>query len=404
MKRQHAFVWLLILTLYSSGISARAANDHDKPSTYTQAEVRAYLKVKQGQETGNVDWSFEAFKRVNDDKPVYAAEVVNNWGGFNRPTIHRHGAAAEPKKIFQGVKIRASFDDVLTSEDPTSSAFGGDEKSGVSDLTGASFSYTHDYREDSNAWATKGALLLPFSVTRDVSNTTTSQMALKNYGFVPSVSFDRETNDQAADKEVNSLIFRTGVFAKWLGPKPLTALTLRAYFTYGTDFEFKSATPAAELELEPVIGGRGAFGIGSRHFIFPADAASVKTFALTNVAYQLRATLHGYYGQTVDAGKTGAPEQDFARLGPKLQLRLDPLFTKRLTCNINYEYQGDIVGHSTRHGLLSIEPEFVLNPPSSDDASLDKPIIKLHLSYQDGGIDLTAENVHTLLIGLGVTL
>ena len=403
MKRRALF-WLPILALYFSGTFARGANDENTPGTYTQAEVRAYLKIKQGQETGNVDWSFETFKKVNQDKPVYAAEAVNKWEGFNRPTIHRDTTPTEPQKIFQGVKIRASFDDVLTSEDPTSSTFGGDKKGGVSDLTGASFSYTHDYRGNSDAWAAKGALLLPFSVTRDVSTTTTSQMALKNYGFVPSVSFDRETNDKAADKEVDSLIFRTGVFAKWLGPKPLTSLTLRAYFTYGTDFEFKSATPAGEFELEPVIGGRGAFGIGSRHFVFPADAASVKTFALTNVAYQLRAILHGYYGQTVDAGKTGAPEQDFVRLGPKLQLRLDPLFTERLTCSINYEYQEDIVGHSRHHSFLSIEPELVLNPPSSDDTSLDKPIIKLHLSYQHGGIDLTTQSVHTLLIGLGVTL
>jgi len=132
MKRRALF-WLPILALYFSGTFARGANDENTPGTYTQAEVRAYLKIKQGQETGNVDWSFETFKKVNQDKPVYAAEAVNKWEGFNRPTIHRDTTPTEPQKIFQGVKIRASFDDVLTSEDPTSSTFGGDKKGGVSD-------------------------------------------------------------------------------------------------------------------------------------------------------------------------------------------------------------------------------------------------------------------------------
>src|SRR5437879_13863139 len=100
---------------------------------------------------------------------------------------------------------------------------------------------------------------------------------------------------------------------------------------------------------------------------------------------------------------TRLPEEDFLRLGPKLKFRLDPLFTPRLTCDIGYEYQGDVVGDSKNHGLLSIEPALILNKPSADATSLNQPLIKLSASYQNDGLDLTTQAVHTILVRLGVT-
>ncbi len=117
----------------------------------------------------------------------------------------------------------------------------------------------------------------------------------------------------------------------------------------------------------------------------------------------MRAYLHGVYGRTVDAGnKPGVIDQDFFRLGPKVEIKFDKLITTHLTLKVDYEYLADLVGQTHYHGLLSIEPAFVFNP--NEEATLTKPIISLMASYQNGGVDLTKEKVRTLFLGLGITL
>ena len=305
--------------------------------------------------------------------------------------------------LVRQVKIRASFDDVLTGEDPSVN-IGQDKENSVSDLTGAAFSYSRNLRADTDSWSAKGAFILPFSEVRDTRGSSEYDMRLKSYGFAPSVSFDREVSADTPSSDADSLVFRLGAFAKWLGPSPyLTSLTLRVFGSYGTDFGFHSEIPAGELELEPVVQGKGWLGIGSRHFLVRTNDEQAKAFSLTNIAYQLRVIFHAQYGRVNDAAGTGLADADFLRVGPRLKLRLDPLFTPQFTCDISYDYQADVIGESKNHGLLSIAPALILNKPPADATTLDEPLIKLTASYQNGGLDLTKARVHTILIGLGVT-
>ncbi len=87
---------------------------------------------------------------------------------------------------------------------------------------------------------------------------------IQSAGFVPSISFDRETNSKDSSKNVDSLIFRLGAYAVATGIGPLTSLTFRAFATYGTDFDFRSETPAAEFELEPAYTDNRYIGIGRK--------------------------------------------------------------------------------------------------------------------------------------------
>jgi hypothetical protein len=97
------------------------------------------------------------------------------------------------------------------------------------------------------------------------------------------------------------------------------------------------------------------------------------------------------------------PEQDFFRVGPKVQLRLDPLGFKQLICTISYEYLANLRGYTKNNGLLTVAPELILNKPKDDATSLETPLISLKATYQDGGLDLTKQRVQTFLVGLGIT-
>jgi hypothetical protein len=399
--------------------SSRGADKADpKKNIVTVEQVKGWLAVEAARTTDKrKDYSWETFKLKHDlnhpGQPITGDEL-NKYDPPSRVVDENGNALPSGSPIFQDIekdgvnglvkhfKIRSSFDDVVTAEDPTVN--NAKPKNKPSDLTGATFSYSRDFLADSTSWVAKGALIMPFSEVFDTRGTSESSMQTKIVGFAPSVSFDREINGSDSKKDKDSLIFRLGAYAKWIGPEPyLTSLTLRLYGSYGTDFEFHSEIPASELELEPVIQGLGPLGIGTRHFITETTDEQAKAFSPTNVAYQLRVILHAQYGQISDAGMTGLPEENFLRLGPKLKFRLDPLFTPNLTCDIGYEYQGDIVGHSKNHGLLSIEPALILNKPPADATRLDQPLIKLSASYQNGGLDLTKQAVHTILVGLGVT-
>jgi len=377
-------------------------------TTVTRQQVVDYIKT-QSLLHPKEKWDLADFDAKIGDKLRYTADEVNEFAPLKRHETPGKTDSAEvsdrqvTKLHFQGVKIRSSYSDVLTIEDPTIST--ASEK--ASDLTGALLSYTRDFKARSDAWAAKGALLFPFNFTQDVNYVSTQ---LKATGIIPSVSFDRETNSADTTKNVDSLIFRVGTYAVVTGVGPFTSLTFRCFGTYGTDFNFQSSTPAAEFELEPAYSDNRFFGIGRRVGLFhvanpDAVPGEPGTASTTLVNYRLRAYLHAAYGRTVNAGnKTGVSEEDFFRIGPNLELKFDKLFTDHFTLKIAFQHFVDVVGNSSNHNLLSIEPEFIFNPNDQTATTFSKPVISLKASYQNGGVDLTEEKVRTLYVGLGVTL
>jgi hypothetical protein len=352
------------------------------------------------------NWNVDDFFIVVGDKDSYTpAEIKLYQPGKKKPAPSapsgKPGTPATPLITTAAprfpLRVRASYTDALLAEDPTLAKNPGK----VSDLTGALFSYTRDFITDSNSWIAKGAVLLPFSQSKEVNAVN---LQLQKYGVIPSASFDREINGNDAKKNVDSLIFRLGAFAGLTGVGPFDSLTLRAFGTYGTDFDFRTEIPAAEFELEPTYSDSPTFGIGRKVRLIPFGRVNDPAKAQTILAYQLRLILHGQYGRVVDAGPNmEIPEQDFFRVGPKVQLRLDPLGFKQLICTISYEYLANLSGYTKNNGLLTVAPELILNKPKDDATSLETPLISLKATYQDGGLDLTKQRVQTFLVGLGIT-
>jgi hypothetical protein len=334
------------------------------------------------------DKAFQQFQIEYGDGP-YDVDAVRNFKPISKHPVAESGSA-ETKQGFQGLKIRSNYDDVLTSEDPTIAS----PKENKADLTGASFSYTRDFRTVSDSWAAIGAIIAPFTWSFPTHPHTAGPLELQNAGLIPSVSFDRESNTNDSSKEVDSLTFRLGVFAKVVGG-PIYSQTLRAFATYGTDFEFKSQIPSAQVEYEPAFIVNRDVGVGTVHALFPRmhEGENPSTAPKTILAYRLRTYLHAEYGSITDKGDlTTVKEEDFLRVGPVLQLRVAPLFTDKLNCTVSYEYFANVVGHTSRNYLFKVEPSYDIS-----DA------VSLKASYADGGVNLTDQPVHTFFIGLGVT-
>lgn len=407
----------LAAVLFLGVRSALAAAAED--TAFTDEQVKSWLAIEGARSADpRKDYTWKTFQdkhqRAHPGQPITAKELADYKppsrpfdSAGNRLSDERSDFAEvkSPAGFIKKIKVRSNFDDVLSGEDPSVAIASPDASPSekASDLTGATFSYSRDFKAKTDAWVAKGAVILPLTRVRD-TNTSVYDIDLKSYGIAPSVSFDRETDGKDSSNDKSVLAFRFGGFWKWRGPYPyLTSLTLRLFATYGTDFGFHARLPASEFELEPVIPGRGPFGIGTLHFLRRSDTTEAEQFSLTNIGYQLRFIVHGQFGRVDAVGATPLRKEDFGRLGPKLKLRLDPLFTPRLTCDVNYEWQDDIFGHSPNHGLLSIEPALTLNKPPEDATTLEQPLLKLSASYQNGGLDLTKQKVRSVMVGLGIT-
>jgi hypothetical protein len=393
---------LLVLSLF---IATAVPTNADERKTYTVDEARAIFDYNQ-KKNPDQNWDFDHFANLRLDVPK---------GGF-RPTdripkdlVDGYEPAprveeCQPGPRLLGLKIRSSFSDALSSEDPT--VQGSEQPETPKDLKGASFSYQRDFNASSDSWAATGALLLPITECTGFKPHLGDFPHLSTYGVIPSVSFDRQTNSADQTKEVDSLIFRLGLFARFTSGTFLRAQTVRLFGTYGTDFEFKSETPAAEFEYEPVVFFENSkIGIGSTYSLKEANSSTSPNEKRTVLAYLLRAYLHGEYGRTIDAGdKVGVSKEDFFRLGPKVQLTLDPLFTDRFAATVSYEYLPAIAGTTLHSHLFKAEGEYRITTEKEQKKDALFPIMSIKASYEEGGIDLTKEEVKQFLIGLAVTL
>lgn len=333
--------------------------NHDFLVSPAEQENHDYLAEKE----------FERFVRDHGDKNAYPVADVRKYFGI----------AVEDTKAFKAkILIRSDFNDVLPGEDLTSK----DPKAARNKLTGALFSYSRDFQNNEDSWSAKGAIIFPL-LWKTFEPYTLENGAWTKYGLIPSISFDRVTNDKDESKEVNSLIFRVGAFAEYGGGSFTDYQQLRVFATYGTDFDFRSRTPAAELEWEPVKSFGEKFGIGM-----------IRPVKEDVFAYRLRTFFHAEYGEVQKAGgKVGVDETTFFRAGPVFELTLDPFFSDRMSCTISYSYYFPFSGPRDHNYNLKVEPQLFL-----DEAKH----FTLKASYERGGLDLTEEFVNTFSMGIGV--
>jgi hypothetical protein len=417
-------------------INTAIADEKQKAKTFTEMEVKAWLRVQNWLDDGKQQFTFDRFRvSMSGQVPPGGPYLVRQLKAFKETpystwaaetgtaaTSPNTGLFAGPKESpWQGVKLRQSYSEVLGIEDPSQEA-----TKKVETLQGALFSYTRNLLTDGDSWSFQGAVLFPFvwqlkprlnpeagllppaDTQEQAATVDLSHWAVVSYGVIPSVSIFRVTGVQnnpstTLKKDVDQLTFRVGLFEKVSVPgRILDTMTFRGFATYVTDTGFESSVPSGQLEWEPQAWFSPLVTIGYATQLISKQPTLDKKgdFDYTDtsyLAYQFRIRAHADYGTLIDP-VTGLKAGDFLRVGPIAEFRLDPLIFKTVSASVSYSYLPAIVGSNDHNSLLTMGAEWKVadNPKTHQSLSLK-------VSYTEGGIDITKQKVRVLVAGLGGT-
>jgi hypothetical protein len=347
----------------------------------------------------------ERFESLYGKKDSYGAAEIKEYLASEAAVVPP-SKAPEGTIIYQGpkqfpwVRLRRSYRDVLTLEDPSLSLENQTGKGTFDDIDGALFSYSRDFRNDTETWSTEAALLAPFSW--EVNHTLRNEDFLvpARLGSIPSISYHRVSTSGNPNKEIDQLVYRAGFFAKFESGNDyrfLNGLTLRAFGSYAIDALHDSSVPAGEFEIEPQSDITSMLKIGYQTILIPKENPT-DIHDTAWIAYQLRVLLHGEYVSIQNnGGSTSLSERDYFRVGPVLQFDLKPLIFTRLSASLRYSFLPALNTTDRGHeSLFGVDADWTLFKDAVNGRKLS-----LKISYMDGGLDLTKEPAQTLLIGIG---
>jgi hypothetical protein len=392
------FLWLVFALVFLFGKQAALGD-----TVIPRDQIPAILKwesIKQNKP----HISQSRFESLYGKKATYKASEIEEY-------LASEAAVVAPSKVPEGtvvyqgpkefpwVRLRRSYRDVLTLEDPSLSLENVNGKQKFDDIDGALISYSRDFRADTETWSTEAAVLAPFSW--DVSHTLRNDDFLvpARFGIIPSVSYHRVSAPNPKD-EVDQLVYRAGLFAKLESGndfKFLNGLTLRAFGAYATDATHNSSIPAGEFELEFQSDIRPKLKVGYQTILVPKENPADKHDTAW-IAYQLRFLLHGEYVSIQNnSGSMALAEGDYFRFGPVVQFDLKPLIFTQLSASLRYSFLPALnTTNSTHDSLFGLDADWTLFKDAENGRKFS-----LKISYLNGGLDLTNEPVQTLLVGIG---
>lgn len=360
------------------------------------------------------DWSEETFFLSVGRKDCYTKKDLENYSpplksvstgpdGGNLTLPDKKGGLAP-----LALKVRANFDDVLATEDPTLKG-----KAKPDELTGASLSFSRDIKNGDNTWQGKGSVILPFIFNVDGSPDPEWQMI--SYGLIPSVSYEGLDTQGDLANEKDSLVYRVGGFLNFGGPVPLGEPNnpiddgrlenrLRFFATYGTDYHHDISIPAGEFEYEPRYDTGGTFALGYPRVLlyrkgYDVADADFDQSTDTLLTYQLRTIFKTVGGSVEDNDGSAALESgSFVRTGLVTELKFDPLFAERLSLTMRYQYLFALEGSDDAPDRVDATLGWALwqNKETNQKFSLTA-------TYVNGAMDLRQKDEESFLIGLGLT-
>jgi hypothetical protein len=346
-----------------------------------------------------------------EDLPTAVKNLIDNYGAESvARELQRQEPAAEteaaktkipadsvaseskqPDTLF-GFFVRRSYSDVTSEDDPSVT----DPADSRDKARPAQLSFTRDYLTESNEWSAVAAVIRPFKLysnPQDPNNAPhRDHIVLDLVNFVPSISLDRESNSRDHTKDVDSLIFRAGTFARFSGG-PFLLMDFRGYASYATSTQINGGIIAGELEWEPTtsIPGNRAF----YNLIAPAGPRDRTVRQNAVLAFRWRGYLHSEFGGHSGAAFEQNGVNDFVRIGPMVEFTLDPLFSAHLTASINYGYLEGIRGTPASSHHLVANLGYILD-------SLESRHWTLNASYEEGESPLVQQPVKQFVLSLGV--
>lgn len=337
----------------------------------------------------------EKFEKLDLPSPEEQAKRDALSRAYNKMLL----GELQARQGLRAPRIRRDWRDVLFDED--ASVLGG--KKTLGDLEGALFSYTHNGKANSDTWAAHAAVILPY--TREWL--TGSSFTLRRFALAPSVTYDRVTTSGDPAVEVDSLLYRAGLYMDFYGQtrgkEPIVGygLQVRAAGVYVTDHDHRAGLAGFEVDLEPRFHV-GAPGLGYRTILLEKEApVRADGSDISILEGQLRTWLHMEGGDIEDTGPAWkAVKGSFFRLGPTVQLQLSmPSLPgdRALSLTAVYSYLASVEGSDDRSNYFraSLSYDLFRNVEFNHKVSLSA-------SYEKGGLNFTKQKVDTFTLGLGV--
>jgi hypothetical protein len=336
-----------------------------------EAEIRA-LNAKYG-----ADSVARAVKRLSPTA-VAAADAI--------PASETEGAVKkeQAKRKFGGFLIRRSSSDVTSEEDPSIGM------TGSKGTRPAEFSYNHNFNGGTDEWAVHMALIRPIEIWKE--QPLVGIFSPTQFLLVPSVGVDRVNSSDPKAKEVDSLAARLGLFAQFTGGPPgLRVLEARGFGTYQTSSHFGGSIVAGEFDLEPTTDLPGDHRYS--RIIGNGSGRSKEEGSLVEAKWRVyfHAEAGNAYGRQIN--KIGG--DSFLRLGPVVDLSLDPFFHPRLNANVHYAYLAGINGSPSESHNFTVGLHWVLD---------SEKIWTLSATYEDGETPIVEQPVQSFSLSVGVKL
>ncbi len=363
-----------------------------KGVTITVAHLRDALSNK----FGDQDWYTPAQLADIEANGIAPAKVPQEWptGNTIREDVDRASMREKAwSEDFKRPRISENWRDVLYDEDPSQT---GNEAKTIKDLVGATFSYAHNGRDDTDVWTAVGALIMSWEHDFALE----PGPAPTRLAIAPSVSLNRVATNSSSTKEVDSVLYRMGIYAEWyLAPTPPVKLQMRAAGVYASDTSGQGSLPGYEVDFEPRWQSEG-LPLGYKKVLIKKVTEKDRS-DWSALDFQLRAWLHIEGGDVQDNGKSWDPTKgEFFRMGPAVQLQLNAprvVWGRDASLTALYSYLPAISGTGQHQSYfkLSSTYDFV-----KDDVHNYK--VSLTAQYEKGGLNFTKEDVDIFTLGLGI--
>jgi hypothetical protein len=344
------------------------------------------------------DWYAYSQLRDIETRGVTPSMVDREWPE-GTPIFDALGAGSMRQKEwwedFKSPRLRESWRDLLYEEDLSQT---GNVANQAKDIVGASLSYTHNGKSDTDTWKASGALIFPWQHSfSNGGGPIPMQMAL-----APSVSVHRlDTNGDPKD-EVDQLLFRLGAYLDWRfnAARPV-GFQLRAAGVRASETGGGGRLKGYEVDVEP-HWQNSYLPIGYKKVLIKKATIKEDQSDWSALDYTFRFWMHVEGGDVQNNGKSwDATEGNFLRYGPVLELQVNAprlVFGHDLTLTGNYSHLHAIRGANGNETYLKATLAYTL----LKDEALNHRIL-LKGEYEKGGLNFTKEDVDTFTFGLGIT-
>ena len=375
MKFYYLSIGIILLSLISIAFAIDVEDfDKNNDRLLSKQELKAFLIHSSGYPMKLLDKDKDG--KIDADAVFYKMEDAINAIGKVPPytfdDVKRIYEIKESKSFLSktGLLIRSSHEQIFLAE-PEKSA---------KKAKPAKFSYSRDGINDNDIWQASGSIMRPFILTQKPSS---EKAGAHNPGIafalVPSISFERISNDSNEDAEVDTLVFRLGSEFEnigFIGELQYFRLNL----AFATDFDVESDIRAVEFQWEPVALDYGLGAYKEIGGFFNAMG---------------RLILHSEFGKTYDAAGRNDLNDDekFFRIGPIFSLDIKPIALERLTLSGKFQYREGLSGDPDDATLWEVALNYALDVDEH---------YSVEFGYKDGDIPLTDDDIKTFGVGFAV--